>query len=105
VSTSTAWILIGACAAITAAIKAAGPLALGGRELPAWFSAIVAMMAPALFAALVVTQALADERDWAVGADTVGVAVAGVAAWRGVSVIGVVAIAAVLTAGLRAAGV
>jgi branched-subunit amino acid transport protein len=104
VSTSTAWILIGACAAITAAIKAAGPLALGGRELPAWFSAIVAMMAPALFAALVVTQALADERDWAVGADTVGGAVAGVAAWRGVSVIGVVAIAAVLTAGLRAAG-
>ena len=104
-STSTTWILIGACAAITAAIKAAGPVALGGRELPAWFSSIVAMMAPALFAALVVTQALADGRDWAVGADTVGVAAAGVAAWRGVSVIGVVAIAAALTAGLRAAGV
>ena len=99
------WVLIGACAAITAAIKAAGPLALGGRELPAWFSAIVAMMAPALFAALVVTQALADGEDWAIGADTVGVAAAGVAAWRGVSVIGVVAIAAALTAGLRAAGV
>ena len=104
VSTQTAWILIGSCAVITAAIKAAGPIALGGRALPSWFSSIVAMMAPALFAALVVTQALADGEEWAVGADTVGVAVAGVAAWRGVSVIGVVAIAAAVTAGLRALG-
>jgi branched-subunit amino acid transport protein len=105
VSTETAWILIGACAVITAAIKAAGPIALGGRVLPSWFSSIVAMMAPALFAALVVTQALADGDEWAVGADTVGVAAAGVAAWRGVSVIGVVGIAAGVTAGLRALGV
>jgi branched-subunit amino acid transport protein len=105
VSTSTAWILIAACAVITAAIKAAGPVALGGRELPPWFSGIVAMMAPALFAALVVTQSLADGKDWAIGADTAGVALAGFAAWRGLSVIGVVAIAAVSTALLRAAGV
>jgi branched-subunit amino acid transport protein len=104
-STGTAWLLIGACAVITAAIKAAGPVALGGRELPPWFSSIVAMMAPALFAALVVTQALADGRHWAVGADTAGVALAGLAAWRGVSVIAVVGIAAGVTAGLRAAGV
>jgi len=103
-SAGTAWILIGACAAITAAIKATGPVALGGRELPPWFSSIVAMMAPALFAALVVTQALADGREWAVGADTAGVALAGVAAWRGASVILVVGIAAGVTAGLRALG-
>jgi branched-subunit amino acid transport protein len=95
-------VLIAACAVITVAIKAVGPAALGGRELPAWFSSIVAMMAPALFSALVVTQALADGRDWAVGADTAGVALAGVAAWRGASVIVVVAIAAVTTAVLRA---
>jgi branched-subunit amino acid transport protein len=104
-STATALTLIGACTVITAAIKAAGPVALGGRELPSWFSSIVAMMAPALFAALVVTQALADGRDWAVGADTAGVALAGLAAWRGASVILVVAIAAAVTAGLRAVGV
>jgi branched-subunit amino acid transport protein len=104
-SSATTWTLIAACAAITAAIKAAGPVALGGRELPPWFSAIVAMMAPALFAALVVTQALADGRSWAVGADTAGVALAGVAAWRGASVIVVVGIAAGVTAGLRAVGV
>ena len=62
-SAGTTWGLIAACAVITAAIKAIGPVALGGRELPAWFGAIVAMMAPALFAALVVTQALADGSD------------------------------------------
>jgi branched-subunit amino acid transport protein len=102
VSTATAVGLIAACAVITATIKGVGPVALGGRELPAWFSSIVAMMAPALFAALVVTQALADGRGWAVGADTAGVALAGIAAWRGASVIAVVAIAVVTTAVLRA---
>jgi|SoiMethySBSTD1v2_1073268.scaffolds.fasta_scaffold2328986_2 branched-subunit amino acid transport protein len=102
-STSTTLTLVLACAVITAGIKATGPVALGGRDLPLWFSGVVAMMAPALFAALVVTQALADGRHWAIGADTVGVALSGIAAWRGASVIVVVAIAAVTTALLRAA--
>jgi len=102
VSTATAVGLIAACAIVTATIKGVGPVALGGRELPPWFTSIVAMMAPALFAALVVTQALADGREWAVGADTAGVALAGIAAWRGASVIAVVAIAVVTTAVLRA---
>ena len=101
-STSTTLTLVLACAVITAGIKATGPVALGGRDLPLWFSGVVAMMAPALFAALVVTQALADGRHWAIGADTVGVALSGIAAWRGASVIVVVAIAAVTTALLRA---
>ena len=101
-SSATTWTLIAACAVVTATIKGVGPVALGGRELPPWFAGIVAMMAPALFAALVVTQALADGRDWAVGADTAGVALAGLAAWRGASVIAVVAIAAGTTALLRA---
>jgi branched-subunit amino acid transport protein len=98
------WGLIGGCALMTALIKGAGPVALGGRELPGWFGAIVELMAPALFAALVVTQVLADGRDIGAGADTVGVALAGVAAWRGASVIAVVAIAAGTAAALRAVG-
>jgi branched-subunit amino acid transport protein len=102
VSAATTWTLIAGCAAITALLKGAGPFALGGRDLPPWFSSIVALMAPALFAALVVTQVLADGRDLRVGADTAGVALAGVAAWRGANVIVVVTIAAVTTAALRA---
>jgi hypothetical protein len=52
-----------------------------------------------------VTATFADGKHLAVGADTFGVAVAGVALWRGVNVVAGVAIAAVVTAGLRAAGV
>ena len=52
--------LVLGAAVITAVIKAAGPVALGGRELPARFNGFVALLAPALFAALIVTQVLAD---------------------------------------------
>jgi branched-subunit amino acid transport protein len=105
VTTVETWVLIGLCAAVTFAIKAAGPIALGRRDLPGWFTDVIARMAPALLAALVVTAALADGDHLAVGADTAGVSVAGVALWRGVSVVVGVAIAAAVTAGLRAAGV
>jgi branched-subunit amino acid transport protein len=101
-SPTTAWTLIAACAAMTFAIKAAGPIAVGGRELPPWCARIVALMAPALLAALVVTQALADGDRLHVGADTAGVAVAGVLLWRGTSVLLGVLVAAAVTAGLRA---
>lgn len=103
-STGTVWLLIGGCALITAVLKGIGPLALGGRSLPSWFTSVVTLMGPALFAALVVTQALADGRELAIGADTAGVALAGVVAWRGGSVIAVVAVAAVTAAALRALG-
>jgi branched-subunit amino acid transport protein len=105
VSTGAVWALIGLCAVVTAAIKAAGPIALGHRDLPAWFVDVISLMAPALLAALVVTAALADGDRLAVGADTAGVAVAGVALLKGANIILGVAIAACVTAGLRAVGV
>jgi branched-subunit amino acid transport protein len=94
--------LIGGCAVATFVIKGIGPLALGGRELPLWFTSVVILLAPALFAALVATQALADGRQLGVGADTIGVAAGGFVAWRFRSVIGCVVVAAVVTAALRA---
>ena len=103
-SAATAWAVVGLCAVVTAAIKAIGPVALGGRELPAWFGAVVAMLAPALLAALVVTQALADGRHLAIGADSAGVAAAGLVMWRGGSILLGVTVAAVVTAALRAVG-
>ena len=96
------WVLIVLVAVITAAIKAAGPIALGGRELPAWFSSIVMVMPAAVLAALVVTAALADGDELSIGPDTAGVAAAGIIAWRGGSVITCVLVAAAVTAGLRA---
>lgn len=96
------WLLIGLCAVVTAAIKAAGPVALGGRSLPPRFTGVIVLMAPALLAALVVTAALAEGQRLTVGADTAGVAAAGVAVWRGANVIAGVVIAMAVTAALRA---
>jgi branched-subunit amino acid transport protein len=99
---STSVVLIASCTVITFVIKAIGPVALGGRELPLWFTSVVILLAPALFAALVVTQALGDGDRIAVGANTVGVAAGGFVAWRFRSVIGCVVVAAAVTALLRA---
>jgi hypothetical protein len=65
---------------------------------------VIALTAPALLAALIVTQALADGERWHVGADTAGVAAAGIVTLRGGSVVPAVAVAVVVTAGLRALG-
>lgn len=95
-------LLIGGCALVTAAIKAVGPIALGGRELPDRFTGVIALMAPALLAALVVTAALADADRLALGPDTAGVAAGGLVAWRTESVVGCVVAAAAVTAAVRA---
>jgi branched-subunit amino acid transport protein len=99
---STSVAVIAGCAVTTFAIKAAGPVALGGRALPGWFTNVIILLAPALFAALVATQALADGRHLTVGPDTAGVAAGGLVSWRTGSVIGCVITAAVVTAVLRA---
>jgi branched-subunit amino acid transport protein len=101
---SELWGLIAGCAIVTAVIKAAGPIAFGGRKLPDRVDGVIALLAPALLAALIVTQALADGQRIAIGADTAGVAIAGVVLWRGGSVLTGVAVAALVTAGLRALG-
>jgi predicted branched-subunit amino acid permease len=87
---------------VLVASLAVGPIALGGRELPGWFSSLVALLAPALLAALVVTAALADGDRLAVGPDTAGVAAGGLVAFKTGSIIACVVVAAALTAGLRA---
>ncbi|HEX8121028.1 MAG TPA: AzlD domain-containing protein [Solirubrobacteraceae bacterium] len=96
------WLVIGLCALVTALIKGAGPVALGGRELPAWFNGVIQLMAPALLAALVCVSALADHDQWAIGADTAGVAAGGVVLWRGANVVVGVVVAAAVTAAIRA---
>lgn len=96
------WVLILGCAALTILIKAVGPVLLGGRELPPWFSRVVVLMAPTLLCALVVTSAFASGRSWSVGAHTLAVAVAAVMLWRRYPLVLCVVVAVVITAGLRA---
>ena len=99
---SDSFVLIAGMALATFAIKAAGPIALGGRALPERFTGVVALLAPALLSALIVTQALADGQKLAIGTDTAGVVAGGLVAWRTGSVIGCVLVAAAVTAILRA---
>jgi branched-subunit amino acid transport protein len=96
-----ATVIIGS-ALVTFVIKAAGPVALGGRELPTWFTSVVVLLAPALLAALVATQALADGDQLKVGADTAGVAAGGLVVWRTGSIVACVLVAPAVTAALRA---
>ena len=52
------WVTIAVLAVATAAIRAAGPVLLGGRDLPAPLQGVIALIAPALLAALVVVETL-----------------------------------------------
>lgn len=94
--------VIAGCALVTFAIKAAGPVALGGRELPARARGVLALLAPPLLAALVVVAAFADGPAWSIGADTAGVTAAGLLFWRTGSIVACVVCAAAVTALLRA---
>jgi len=96
------WVLILGCAALTALIKAFGPVLLGGRQLPPWFTRVIVLMAPTLLCALVVTSVFASGRSWSVGAHTVGVGVAALMLWRRCSLVLCVVVAVLVTAGLRA---
>ena len=101
-SDTTAWLAVVLVALTTFGNKGLGPLALGSRELPERVVRVVVLLAAPLLAALVVTTALADGGALHVGADTAGVAVAGLLLWRRAPVLVVVVAAAVVTAALRA---
>jgi branched-subunit amino acid transport protein len=79
------WVLVAWLIATTAVLRAAGPVALGGRELPPRVMGVVALLAPALLAALVVTQTFGGEgSELVLDERAVGVAGAGaVLALRG----------------------
>ena len=99
---SETWIVVAAVGAFTMAFKAAGPVALGGRPLPPRIASVVELLAPALLAALVVTQTLGDGAAVKLDARLVGVAAAAVAVWRGASLLPVMVVAAVAAALARA---
>ncbi|MEV4340839.1 AzlD domain-containing protein [Streptomyces sp. NPDC049590] len=57
----TPWPAIAAVAALSFALKAAGPAVLGERELPPRARAVIALMAPALLAGLVTAEVAGDK--------------------------------------------
>jgi len=101
---STLWVAILAVTLASAAIKAAGPILVGGRELPPRVSAVIALLAPALLAALVVTETFGDDGHLVLDERALGIGVAAVALALRAPVLLAVALAALVTALLRLLG-
>jgi branched-subunit amino acid transport protein len=99
--TANVWVLIAGCAVVTFAIKGVGPVALGGRPLPDGAKGVIALLAPALLAALVVAGVAGQDGELGLGVEALGVAAGGLLALRGASILTCVLVAAALTAVLR----
>ena len=99
-----AWAVVILVGIATIAIKAIGPLMLGGKPLPPRVNRVVGLLAPALLAALVAINTFASGQQLTVDARVLGVAAACVAIWRRAPVLVVVVIAAAVTALARAVG-
>jgi branched-subunit amino acid transport protein len=100
---SATWTVVLVVGAFTMALKAVGPVLLGGREFPPRLNDVFALLAPALLAALVVTQALGEDGDLVFDERLVGVGVAALAIRLRAPLILVMVLAAVSTALVRVA--
>jgi uncharacterized membrane protein len=95
---TSVWVVIAVLALATAALKLAGPLALGGRPLHPKALNVVELLASALLAALVVVETFGKGRSLVLDARVLGAAFAAVAVWRRAPMIVVVLGAAAVTA-------
>jgi Branched-chain amino acid transport protein (AzlD) len=101
--TATVWITVGGLTLATALIKAFGPVIFGGRDLHSLVARIIPLLAPALLAALVVTQTAGGHaRTLTIDARAAGLAIATTALAMKAPLVVVVLSAAVATAVLRA---
>ena len=96
------WLVVALSGAATVLLKATGPVLLGGRELPPKVVGVVGLLAPAVLAALVITQVFADDRDLVVDSRLVGLGAGAVAVVARAPLIVVVVVAAASTAIVRA---
>jgi branched-subunit amino acid transport protein len=101
---SDAWLVVVLCGAATVAIKAAGPVLLGGRTPTLGTANVIGLLGPALLAALVAVNTFGGARVLTLDARVLGVAAAAVAIWRRAPMLLVVVVAAGVTALARAVG-
>jgi uncharacterized membrane protein len=99
------WGIVAAIGLGTMAIKAAGPVLLGGRPLPMRVKSVVALLAPALLAALVATATLGEGQSLVTDARIIGVGAAVAALALRAPTLAVVVVAAVAAALARLAGI
>jgi branched-subunit amino acid transport protein len=95
------WLVIAVVGAVTILFKASGPVLLGKRELPPRVGSVVEVLAPAMLAALVVTQTVGGDRELVVDERLAGVAAGAVAIWLRAPLLAVMVVAAATAALIR----
>jgi branched-subunit amino acid transport protein len=99
---STTWIVVLGAGAGTLLIKGLAPAVLGGRALPQRVAGVMALLAPTLLAALIVTNTFATGRELVLDSRAAGLGAALVAVLLRAPVLVVIVVAAGTAAGLRA---
>ncbi|HZG36142.1 MAG TPA: AzlD domain-containing protein [Gaiellaceae bacterium] len=98
---SAPWLVVAGVGAATVLFKASGPVLLGRRPLPPRALALVEVLAPAMLAALVVTQAVGGDRALVFDERLVGVAAGAVAVALRAPLVVVLVVAGAATAVVR----
>jgi branched-subunit amino acid transport protein len=95
------WLVIAVVGMVTMLFKASGPVLLGDRDLPPRIAALVEVLAPAMLAALVVTQTVGGDRDLVFDERLAGVAAGALAIRLRAPLIVVMVVAAAVAALIR----
>jgi branched-subunit amino acid transport protein len=98
---SDTWLVVLVVGVATVVIRAAGPVLLGGRQLPAPVMSVIRLLAPAVLAALVVVQVVGGDRRIEINERLIGLAAALIALLLRAPLLVVVVAAAATTAGTR----
>ena len=99
---SSVWLVVLVVGVATVALKATGPVLLGGRKLPDSVAGVVELLAPVLLSALVVTQTVGGDNELVLDARLAGVGAGAVAIAARAPLPAVVVVAAAATALVRA---
>ena len=95
------WLLIVVLGIGTVLMKTLGPVLAGGRQPPAPLTRVIALVAPALISALIVTGTFTQGQQLIIDARAAGVGVGAVALWFRVPAVLAMLIAAIVCAVLR----
>jgi Branched-chain amino acid transport protein (AzlD) len=95
------WLLIAVLAVGTVLMKTIGPVLAGGRQPPAPLIRVIALVAPAVISALIVTGTFTQGQQLTIDARAAGVGVGAVALWFRVPAVLAMLMAAIVCAVLR----
>jgi branched-subunit amino acid transport protein len=95
------WLVIAVVGVVTMVFKSSGPVLLGTRELPPRVASVVEVLAPAMLAALVVTQTVGGDNEIVLDERVAGLAAGGIAVWLRAPLLVVMVVAAATAALIR----